>query len=202
MGPDAIILVFWLLSFKPIFSLTSFIKRLFSSSSLFAIRVVSSAYLRLLIFLLAFLIPTCALSSLVFCMVYYAYSTSNAHNSPIVYCIQYTIYCILVTIYNILYIGNNIQPWHTRFPILNQSNVPCLVLTVASWPAYYCYLLYTIKTNIVFQYELEAAACLLFWVLDLLSLIEEKWKRERERERREGTLGSTSTFFLIELEKN
>ena len=54
MGPDAMILVFWMLSFKPIFSLFSFtfIKRLFSSSSLLAIRVVSSAYLRLLIFLL------------------------------------------------------------------------------------------------------------------------------------------------------
>ena len=42
------ILVFWMLSFKPTFSLSSFIfiKRLFSSSSLSAIRVVSSAYLR------------------------------------------------------------------------------------------------------------------------------------------------------------
>ena len=32
--------------------------------------------------------------------------------------------------------GNNIQPWCTPFPILNQSVVPCPVLTVASWPAY------------------------------------------------------------------
>ena len=61
MGPDAMILVFWMLSFKPTFSLSSFtfIKRLFSSSSLATIRVVSSAYLRLLIFLLAILIPAC-----------------------------------------------------------------------------------------------------------------------------------------------
>ena len=54
MGPDAMILVFWLLSYKPAsFSLSSFtfIKRLFSSSLLSAIRVMSSAYLRLLIFL-------------------------------------------------------------------------------------------------------------------------------------------------------
>ena len=53
MGPDAMILVFWMLSFKPTFSLSSFtfIKRLFSSSSLSAISVVSSAYLKLLIFL-------------------------------------------------------------------------------------------------------------------------------------------------------
>ena len=58
MAPDAIILVFWMLSFEPTFSLSSFtfIKRLFSSSSLSAIRVVSSAYLRLLLFLLAILI--------------------------------------------------------------------------------------------------------------------------------------------------
>ena len=62
MGLDAMILVFWMLSFKPTFSLSSFsfIKRLFSSSSLSAIRVVSSAYLRLLIFLPAILIPACA----------------------------------------------------------------------------------------------------------------------------------------------
>ena len=56
MGPDAMIFVFWVLNFKPIFSFFSFtfIKRLFNSSSLSAIRVVSSAclklYLRLLIF--------------------------------------------------------------------------------------------------------------------------------------------------------
>ena len=59
MGPDAMIFIFWMLSFKPTFSLSSFtfIKRLFSSSSLSDVRVVSSAYLRLLIFLPAILIP-------------------------------------------------------------------------------------------------------------------------------------------------
>ena len=53
MGQDAIILVFWMLSYKPTFSLPSFtfITRLFSSSLLSAIRVVSPAYLKLLIFL-------------------------------------------------------------------------------------------------------------------------------------------------------
>ena len=58
MGPDAMILAFWMFSFKPAFSLSSFtlIKRLFSSSSLSATRMVSSAYLRLL-FLPAILIP-------------------------------------------------------------------------------------------------------------------------------------------------
>ena len=46
MGVDDMILVFWILSFKPAFSLSSFIliKRLFRSSSLSSIRVISSAY--------------------------------------------------------------------------------------------------------------------------------------------------------------
>ena len=53
MGLDAMIFVYWMLNFKSVSSLSSFtfISRLFSSSSLSAIRVVSSAYLRLLIFL-------------------------------------------------------------------------------------------------------------------------------------------------------
>ena len=53
MGPDAIIFVFRMLTVKPAFSLSSFTfsKRLFNSSLLSAIRMVSSAYLRLLIFL-------------------------------------------------------------------------------------------------------------------------------------------------------
>ena len=46
MGADAMILVFQMLSFKSTFLLSSFtfIKRLFSSSLLSAIRVVSSAF--------------------------------------------------------------------------------------------------------------------------------------------------------------
>ena len=55
----AMIFVFGMLSFKPVFSLSSFtlIKRLFTSSSLSDIRVVPSVCLRLLIFLPAILIP-------------------------------------------------------------------------------------------------------------------------------------------------
>ena len=79
MGPDAMILVFWMLSFKPTFSLSSFtfIKRLFSSSSLYAIKVVSYAYLRLLIFLLAILILACASFSPAFLMMYSAYKLNK-----------------------------------------------------------------------------------------------------------------------------
>ena len=65
MGPDAMIFIFWMLSSKPVFSLSSFtiINRLFSSSLLSSIRVVSSTYLILLIFLPAILIPTWTSSS-------------------------------------------------------------------------------------------------------------------------------------------
>ena len=111
-GPGSTILVFWMLSFKADFSLSCFtvVNRLFSSSSLSAIRVVSSAYVRLLIFLPTILIPACASSSLAFYMMYSAYKLNKQ--------------------------GDNIQPWCTPFPIWNQSIVPCPVLTVASWPAY------------------------------------------------------------------
>ena len=74
MGQDAIILVFWMLGFKPTFPVSSFtfIKGL--CSSLFsAIRVVSSVYIKLLIFLLAVLIPVFALSSPAFHMMYSVY---------------------------------------------------------------------------------------------------------------------------------
>ena len=54
------------------FSLSSFtfIKRLFSFSLLSATRVVSSAYLRFLVFLLAIVIPACASSTLAFHKIY------------------------------------------------------------------------------------------------------------------------------------
>ena len=112
MGPDAMILVFLMLSFKPTFSLSSFtfIKSLFGSSSLSAIRVVSSTYLRLLTFLPAILIPACASSRVAFLMMYSAFKLNKQ--------------------------SDNIQPWCTPFPIWNQSVVPCPVLTVVSWPAY------------------------------------------------------------------
>ena len=97
------------LSFKPTFSLSSFtfIKRLFIFSSLSAIIVVSSTYLRWLIFLPVILISVCDSSSPGFLMMYSTYKLNKQ--------------------------GDNIQPWCTPFPIWNQS-VPCPVLTLASWP--------------------------------------------------------------------
>ena len=111
MGPDAMISFSecWALS-QLFYSPLYFHQRLFSSSLLSAIRVMSSAYLGLLIFLPAILIPACASSSPVFLMMYSAYKLNKQ--------------C------------ENIQPWHTPFLIWNQSVVPCPVLTVASWPAY------------------------------------------------------------------
>ena len=111
MEPNGMILVFWMLSFKPAFSFSSFtFKRIFSSSSLSASRMVSSACLRLLIFLLPILIPTCDSSSLPFYKTYSPYKLNQQ--------------------------GDNIQAWCTPSPILNKSIVQRPVLTVASWPAY------------------------------------------------------------------
>ena len=141
MGPDAMIFVFWMLSFKPTFSLSSFtfIKRLFSSSSLSAIRVVSSVYLRLLIFLPAILIPACASSSPAFLMMYSAYQLNKQ--------------------------GDNIQPWHTPFPIWNQSDVPCPVLTVASWPAYSFLKRQVRWSGIPISWRIFHSSCAIFWFL-------------------------------------
>ena len=58
IGPDVMILVFWMLRFNPAFSLSAF-KSFFSYSSFSAIKVVSSAYMRLLTFLPAVLISAC-----------------------------------------------------------------------------------------------------------------------------------------------
>ena len=88
MGLDAMISVFWMLSFKPAFSLSSFtfFKRNYSSP-LSAIRMVSSTHLRLLIFFPAILIPACTSSSLAYHMTYSAYKLNKQ--------------------------GDNIEPWCT-----------------------------------------------------------------------------------------
>ena len=72
MGPDTMIFFFVIVSFTLAFLLSFFtlIKRLLSCSLLSAIIVVSSAYLGLLIFLPAILIPTYDSSSLAFHMMY------------------------------------------------------------------------------------------------------------------------------------
>ena len=113
-------LTFWMLTLKPAFAPSSFtfIKGLFSSS-LSAIRVVSSAYLRLLI-LLAILIPACASSNPTFHTMYSACKLNKQ--------------------------GDNIQPWCTPFPILKlckflpfKSNEDSL-LTIEIWILTLCHL--------------------------------------------------------------
>ena len=72
IGPDAMIFILWMPSFKPAFSVSSFtfIKRFFSLSFLSTIRVASFAYLKLLILLSVILIPACDSSSPAFYMMY------------------------------------------------------------------------------------------------------------------------------------
>ena len=93
-----------MLHFKPAFSLSffTFIKRLFSSFLLSTIRVISFAYRRFLLFLLAILIPAYDSSSLAFCMMYSAYKLNKQ--------------------------ADNILPCHNTFQILNQSICLCPVL--------------------------------------------------------------------------
>ena len=134
MGPDAMILAFWMLSFKPTFSLCSFtfIKRLFSSS-LSAIRVVSSAYLRLLIFLPAILISAFVSCSPAFLKMYSACKLNKQ--------------------------GDNIQPWCTPFLIWNQSVVPCTVLLLLNC----CFLLINSSLVFVFPQDAQISHVLQIW---------------------------------------
>ena len=116
--------------FKPAFLLSSFsfIKRLFSSSSLSAILVVSFAYLRLLISPLAILIPACDSSSLAFHMMY---SKLNKK-------------------------GDNVQSWHTPFPIfylsysMSGSNC-CFLICTQVWTRMIEYFMCVIGCNVLCQ---------------------------------------------------
>ena len=112
MGTDSMVLVFLIFSFNPALSLSPFtlIKRLFSCPSFSAIRMVSSTYLRLLMFLLPILILACNSSRPAFLMMCSEYRLNKQ--------------------------GDSRQPCHTPFSILNQSVVPDSVLTNASWPTY------------------------------------------------------------------
>ena len=107
MGLGAIIFwifIFWMLSFQPALSRSSstFIERLFSSSLLSAIRVVSSAY-KVVDISPGNLDSSCASSSPAFHMMYSAFKLNKQ--------------------------GDSIQPWCTPFPIWNQSVVPCAVMS-------------------------------------------------------------------------
>ena len=102
-----LITVFWMLSFKTAFSLFSFtfIKRLFSSSSLSAMSGITC------ISEIVDISPSNLDFSLRFSLVFHMiYSSLNKQ-------------------------GDNIQPWCILFPVLNQSTVPCSLVTIASFSA-------------------------------------------------------------------
>ena len=117
MVPDAIILVFLMLSFKLAFSLSSFT---LMQGSLFLLHFLPLEWYLMHIWgcwyfsrqcrFWLVIRPACASSSPAFHMVYSAYKLIKK--------------------------VDNIQPWLTPFTVLTQSIVPCLVLTVVSWPAY------------------------------------------------------------------
>ena len=94
--------------FHSLLSLLS--RKLFSSFLLSAIRVVSSAYLRLLIFLPAILIPACASSSLALHMVYSECKLNNQ--------------------------GDNRQLSRTPFQIWKGVHCSMSGSNFVSWPAY------------------------------------------------------------------
>ena len=109
MGPDAMILGFWVLSqlcHSPLWSL--------SRGSLVPLHFLPLKWYYLCIwgcwYFSQLVIPACDSSSPAFCVMYSAYKLNKQ--------------------------GEKIQPWCTPLPFWNQSVVPCLVLTVPSWPAY------------------------------------------------------------------
>ena len=142
MEPDTSILVYLIFNFKLALSLSplTLIKRLISSSLLSAIKVVSSAYLRLLMFLPPIFITARNSSSLAFLMICSAYRLSKQVNSR--------------------------QPCSTPFSILNQSVVPYRVLNVASWPT--CWFLRRQVRWTGIPIYLRAFHSLLWWIMNAI----------------------------------
>ena len=108
MGPDAVIFVVWMLSFKPAFSRSSFISR-------------------------GFLAPLHSLP-LGWCHLhiwgnrYFSWHSSFQLESSI------PAFHMMYSAYKLNKQSDNIQPWCIPFPILNQSIDPGPVLAVAFWP--------------------------------------------------------------------
>ena len=146
-----------MLSFKPGFSLSSFtfIKRLFSSSSLSAIKVV----VVVVVWSLSRVLPLRPrLATLVACQAPLSMGFSRQEGwsglpfpSPAIY-LRLLIFFLAILIpacdssslaFHVMYSayklheqGDNRQPWRPPFPIWNQSVVPYPVPTVASWLTY------------------------------------------------------------------
>jgi len=118
MGWDAMIFVFWMLSFKPTASLFSstFIKRLFSFSLLSCIKGSVICVSEIID------VSSCNLDSSL-CFIQLVWNANLAFH-------------MMYSAFKLNKQGDNVQPWFTPSPIWNQSVVQCPVLTVTSWPAY------------------------------------------------------------------
>ena len=105
-----------MLSFKSTFSLSSFtfIKRLFSSSSLSATRVV-----------ICVSVIDISPSSLFFLRDSQESSPTPSQQSWIQLVLLPAMFLKMYSAYKLNKQGDNIQPWHTPLPICNQSVVPC-----------------------------------------------------------------------------
>ena len=111
MGPDAMILLFWMLSFKPTFNSPFH----FHQEALYIF------------------FTFCHKDGVICISEVIDISPGNLDSSL---CFIQPGICTMYSAYKLNKQGDNIHPWCTPFPILNQSVVPCPVLTVASWPAY------------------------------------------------------------------
>ena len=113
MGSDAMILVFWMLSFKSICHCPpspslrgSLVPLLFLPLEWYHLHIWGCWYFSWQSWFQLVIHPT-----------------------------QHFTWCEMYSTYNVNEQSDSIQPWRTPFPILNWFVVPCPVLTVASWPA-------------------------------------------------------------------
>ena len=111
MGLDAMIFLFWMLSFQPAFH-SSFSPS--SRGSLVPLHFLTLGWSPLHIY-------------------GYLYFSQKSWFQHGLYLAWHFTWCSLHMLNKQ---GDNIQPWCTPFPILKQSVFPSLVLTVASWPAH------------------------------------------------------------------
>ena len=109
--PDSMILVFWLLSFNPAYSLSSLTFRSF----LIPLHFLPLGWYHLHIW-------SCWYFS------QQSWFQLVSHNSPAFH--------MMYSECKLNKQDDSIQPWCTPFSILNQSVVPCPILAVASWRAY------------------------------------------------------------------
>ena len=126
VGPNAMILVFWMLSFKPTFSLSSFT---FIRGSLVPLHFLPQGWCHLLTWGYWYFFwkswfqlvphPACASSSLAFPMLYSADSWISR-----------------VTTGSLDILLSRFEPSVVPCPVEKHSVVPCPFLTVASWPTY------------------------------------------------------------------